>query len=212
MRGFGCCMAGREVGCFGLRVPGRHNVLNATAAVAVGVQLGVAPEQIRVGLESFRGVDRRFQVRGVERGVTVVDDYGHHPTEIRATLSAARECGFRRVLVLFQPHRYTRTRDLMEEFAGAFADADAVEVMDIYAASEEPIAGVTGRRWRGGFVGGGGVCGVARGGVPTAGRAGAGGGCGVDNGRGECVGGGFGGAGGFAAGVIRVGQADCLPE
>ena len=151
--GFRVLYGGAEVGCFGLRVPGRHNVLNATAAVAVGVQLGVAPEQIRVGLESFRGVDRRFQVRGVERGVTVVDDYGHHPTEIRATLSAARECGYRRVLVLFQPHRYTRTRDLMEEFAGAFRDADAVEVMDIYAASEEPIAGVTGKALAGRILG-----------------------------------------------------------
>jgi len=77
------------------------------------------------------------------RGVTVVDDYGHHPTEIVATLQAARECGYQRVLVLFQPHRYTRTRDLMTEFAGAFGDADRVEVLDIYAASEEPIAGVT---------------------------------------------------------------------
>jgi UDP-N-acetylmuramate--alanine ligase len=103
-------------------------------------------EQIAAGLASFRGVDRRFQVRGVAAGVTVVDDYGHHPTEIRATLQAAKECGCGRVLVLFQPHRFTRTRDLMEEFAGAFALADAVEVLDIYAASEEPIAGVTGER------------------------------------------------------------------
>ena len=133
-----------EVGVFRLHVPGRHNVLNATAAVAVGVQLGVAPEQIAAGLESFRGVDRRFQVKGVERGVTVVDDYGHHPTEVRATLQAARECGYGKVHVLFEPHRYTRTRDLMEEFAGAFGAADRVEVLDIYAASEEPIAGVTG--------------------------------------------------------------------
>jgi len=117
-------------------------VLNATAAVAVGVQLGVAPDQIAVGLETFRGVDRRFQVKGVVRGVTVVDDYGHHPTEILATLRAARECGYARVHVLFQPHRFTRTRDLMTEFAGAFKDADTVEVLDIYAASEEPIPGV----------------------------------------------------------------------
>ncbi len=133
---------GLVLGRFRLHVPGRHNVLNATAAVAVGVQLGVAPDQIAVGLESFRGVDRRFQVKGVVRGVTVVDDYGHHPTEILATLSAARECGYRRVHVLFQPHRFTRTRDLMAEFAGAFKDADTVAVLDIYAASEEPIAGV----------------------------------------------------------------------
>jgi UDP-N-acetylmuramate--alanine ligase len=133
---------GLVLGKFRLHVPGRHNVLNATAAVAVGVQLGVAPDQIAVGLESFRGVDRRFQIKGVVHGVTVVDDYGHHPTEILATLRAARECGFGRVHVLFQPHRFTRTRDLMTEFAGAFKDADTVEVLDIYAASEEPIAGV----------------------------------------------------------------------
>jgi UDP-N-acetylmuramate--alanine ligase len=134
---------GASLGPFALHVPGRHNVLNATAAVAVGVQLGVAPELIAAGLDSFQGVDRRFQIKGVARGVTVVDDYGHHPTEIVATLRAAREAGYRRVLVLFQPHRYTRTRDLMPEFIAAFGDADEVEVLDIYAASEEPIEGVT---------------------------------------------------------------------
>ena len=133
---------GLVLGPFTLHVPGRHNVLNATAAVAIGVQLGVAPDGIARGLESFRGVDRRFQVRGVVRGVTVVDDYGHHPTEILATLRAARDAGYVRVHVLFQPHRYTRTRDLMPEFARAFADADTLRVLDIYAASEEPIAGV----------------------------------------------------------------------
>src|SRR5665213_2525055 len=133
---------GLVMGPFRLHVPGKHNVLNATAAVAIGVQLGVAPEQIALGLDSFRGVDRRFQVKGVARGVTVVDDYGHHPTEIVATLQAAQECGYGRVLVLFQPHRFTRTRDLMEDFARSFGDADVVKVLDIYAASEEPIAGV----------------------------------------------------------------------
>jgi UDP-N-acetylmuramate--alanine ligase len=133
---------GLVLGPFELFVPGRHNLLNATAAVAIGVQLGIAPEQIAAGLAAFRGVDRRFQLRGKEAGVAVIDDYGHHPTEIRATLQAARECGYGRVLVLFQPHRFTRTRDLMTEFAGAFGDSDAVEVLDIYAASEEPIAGV----------------------------------------------------------------------
>ncbi len=132
-------------GPFELHVPGRHNILNATAAVAIGVQLGLAPERIAAGLASFRGVDRRFQVRGVEGGVTVIDDYGHHPTEIRATLQAARECGYGRVLVLFQPHRYSRTRDLMAEFATAFAEADSVVVLDIYAASEQPIEGITGQ-------------------------------------------------------------------
>jgi UDP-N-acetylmuramate--alanine ligase len=134
---------GLVLGPFALHVPGRHNVLNATAAVAIGVQLGIAPDGIARGLASFRGVDRRFQVKGVVRGVTVVDDYGHHPTEIVATLRAARDAGYARVHVLFQPHRYTRTRDLMPEFARAFADADTVEVLDIYAASEEPIAGVS---------------------------------------------------------------------
>ena len=137
---------GLVLGPFSLHVPGKHNVLNATAAVAIGIQLGIAPEKIAAGLASFRGVDRRFQRKGVERGVTVIDDYGHHPTEIRATLQAARECGFGRVLVLFQPHRFTRTRDLMDDFAGAFGDADAVQVLDIYAASEAPIEGITAER------------------------------------------------------------------
>jgi UDP-N-acetylmuramate--alanine ligase len=135
---------GLVLGPFELHVPGKHNVLNATAAIAIGVQLGILPEKIAAGLATFRGVNRRFEVKGVEAGVTVVDDYGHHPTEIRATLQAARECGYGRVLVLFQPHRYTRTRDLMGDFAGAFGDADAVQVVDIYAASEQPIEGVTG--------------------------------------------------------------------
>ena len=87
-------------------------------------------------LENFRGVDRRFQLRGKAAGVSVIDDYGHHPTEIRATLAAARQCGFGKIHVIFQPHRYTRTRDLMDEFASAFKDADSLVVLDIYAASE----------------------------------------------------------------------------
>ncbi len=113
------------------------------AAVAVAMELEVKPDTIREGLAAFSGVDRRFQVRGRERGVTVVDDYGHHPTEIRATLDGARQCGFGRVHVLFQPHRYTRTLHLMDDFARAFHQADTVFVMDIYAASEKPIEGVT---------------------------------------------------------------------
>jgi UDP-N-acetylmuramate--alanine ligase len=131
------------LGPFELHVPGRHNVLNATAAVAIAHQLEVAPDKIAEGLNHFRGVDRRFQLRGQARGVTVVDDYGHHPTEIRATLAAARECGHARLHVVFQPHRYSRTKDLLEEFRGAFKDADTVVVLPIYAASEEPIPGVT---------------------------------------------------------------------
>ncbi len=134
------------LGPFELHVPGRHNVLNATAAVAIARQLEIAPDKIAEGLNHFRGVDRRFQQRGQARGVTVVDDYGHHPTEIRATLAAARECGHKRVYVVFQPHRYTRTKDLMDEFGSAFADADTVIVLPIYAASEEPIPGVTAER------------------------------------------------------------------
>ncbi|MGB7136443.1 MAG: cyanophycin synthetase, partial [Acidobacteriaceae bacterium] len=134
---------GELYGPLELHVPGLHNVLNATAAVAIAAQLEVAPEAIAEGLRAFRGVDRRFQVKGCERGVTVVDDYGHHPTEIRATLRAAKDCGYGGVHVIFQPHRYTRTRDLMEEFVHAFDDAASVEMLDIYAASEEPIAGVT---------------------------------------------------------------------
>lgn len=141
---FSVTFGSAELGVFHLHVPGRHNVLNATAAVAVGIQLGLAPEQIALGLGSFRGVDRRFEIKGTVRGVTVIDDYGHHPTEILATLQAARDCGYRRVHVLFQPHRYTRTRDLMDEFSRAFFDADSVQVLEIYAASEEPIEGVTG--------------------------------------------------------------------
>lgn len=135
---------GRDLGEFHLRVPGKHNVLNATAAIAVGIGLDVPVEAIRLGLEQFNGVDRRFQVKGRADGVTVIDDYGHHPTEIRATLAAARQCRFCRIHVIFQPHRYTRTQLLLEEFATAFRDADSVIVLDIYAAGEHPIPGVTG--------------------------------------------------------------------
>jgi len=134
----------KDLGAFTLHVPGVHNVLNATAAIAVGTALDIPTDQIRTALNGFRGVDRRFQMKGKAGGVSVIDDYGHHPTEIRATLAAARQCGFRRIHVIFQPHRYTRTRDLMDEFATAFADADTLQVLDIYAASEKPIEGVTG--------------------------------------------------------------------
>ncbi len=134
---------GTDLGAFHLRIPGRHNVLNAMAAVAIALEQEVKPAVIREALATFSGVDRRFQVRGTERGITVVDDYGHHPTEIKATLEGARQCGFARIHVLFQPHRYTRTFHLMDEFARAFNQADTVFVMDIYAASEKPIEGVT---------------------------------------------------------------------
>src|SRR5580700_2205883 len=125
-------LRGRDLGCFRLNVPGAHNVLNATAAVAVGLELDLPIEKIREALDIFSGVERRFQVRGVERGIAVIDDYGHHPTEIRATLAAARACRLQRLHVLFQPHRYTRTDALMDDFARAFHQADSVHVMDIY--------------------------------------------------------------------------------
>ncbi len=131
-----------DLGEFRLNVPGFHNVLNATAALAIGMELGVEVEKIREALDGYTGVDRRFQVRGEVNGVTVVDDYGHHPTEIRATLAAARQCSYSRIIAIFQPHRYTRTQHLIDDFARAFQLADAVFVLDIYAASEKPIEGV----------------------------------------------------------------------
>jgi UDP-N-acetylmuramate--alanine ligase len=134
----------QDLGEFTLHVPGVHNVLNATAAIAVGVGLDISVDAIRTALDQFRGVDRRFQLRGHAAGVSVIDDYGHHPTEIKATLAAARQCGFHKIHVIFQPHRYTRTRDLIEEFTTAFNDADSLFVLDIYAASEKPIEGITG--------------------------------------------------------------------
>jgi UDP-N-acetylmuramate--alanine ligase len=130
------------LGPFELRVPGRHNILNATAAVAIACQLDVPADKIAEGLANFNGVDRRFQLRGKANGIAVVDDYGHHPTEISATLAAARECGYGKIHVIFQPHRYTRTRDLLAEFSTAFSLADTVTVLPIYAANEEPIPGV----------------------------------------------------------------------
>jgi UDP-N-acetylmuramate--alanine ligase len=134
----------QDMGEFTLHVPGVHNILNATAAIAVGIGLDVGVEAIRVALDQFRGVDRRFQLRGRVAGVSVIDDYGHHPTEIKATLAAAKQCGFRKVHAIFQPHRYTRTRDLMADFTTAFTDADSLFMLDIYAASETPIEGITG--------------------------------------------------------------------
>src|SRR5271157_326063 len=134
---------GGDLGEFDLRVPGEHNVENATAAIAVGIGLDVPVEKIREALGNFNGVDRRFQQIGNTNGVTVIDDYGHHPTEIRATLSAARQCGFGKVHVIFQPHRYTRTQLLLDEFATAFRDVDSLLLLDIYPASEPPIPGIT---------------------------------------------------------------------
>jgi UDP-N-acetylmuramate--alanine ligase len=137
---------GVSLGGVTIHVPGRHNVQNALAAVAVGLELGLDPLQIRLGLETFRGADRRFQVKAESGGVTVVDDYGHHPTEIRATLEAARLRDAKRIIAVFQPHRYSRTKFLMDEFAGCFEACDRVYVLDIYPASEIPIPGITSQR------------------------------------------------------------------
>jgi UDP-N-acetylmuramate--alanine ligase len=136
-------LRGEDLGEFHLAVPGVHNVLNATAAVAIGLELEIPIDVIREGIAKFSGVDRRFQQRGQEKGITVIDDYGHHPTEIRATLAAARDCRFNRIHAIFQPHRYTRTMHLMDDFARSFHSADHVYLLDIYAASEKPLDGVT---------------------------------------------------------------------
>jgi UDP-N-acetylmuramate--alanine ligase len=124
--------------------PGIHNVRNAAGAAAVGLYLNVPAELIRVGLDEFAGVGRRFDVKAVINDITIVDDYGHHPAEIRATLEAARGCHFNRVLVLFQPHRYTRTQHLWDDFCRAFNQADFLVLTDIYAAGESPISGING--------------------------------------------------------------------
>ena len=138
-RGF----APNELGTLRLRVPGRHNLLNALGAVAVALEVGLPFAKIASGFEEFRGAERRFQLRGEVRGVMVVDDYGHHPTEIAAVIAAARAGLNRRVVVVFQPHRYTRTRDLLEQFGTALSGADEIVLTDVYAAGEPPIEGAT---------------------------------------------------------------------
>ena len=138
---------GRNLGPFRLSVPGIHNVSNALVAIAIGIELDVPVDLIRKALAAFNGVERRFHLRGEASGIMVVDDYGHHPTEIKATLAAAKQ-GWpdRRLVVLFQPHRYTRTRDLLDDFAQAFKDSDQLFLTEIYAASEQPIPGVSGAK------------------------------------------------------------------
>jgi UDP-N-acetylmuramate--alanine ligase len=135
-------LAEETLGPLTLQVPGRHNLSNALAAVAVGLELGLSFDRIRPGLEQFRGVERRFEVRGRPNDILVVDDYGHHPTEIAAALAAARVLG-RRLVVAFQPHRFTRTAALVDAFGPALAAADHIILTDIYAAGEDPIPGVT---------------------------------------------------------------------
>jgi UDP-N-acetylmuramate--alanine ligase len=135
---------GRWIGEVRLRMLGRHNAQNALAVIAVACELGIAFETTAQALASFEGIHRRFEVKGEVGGVTVVDDYGHHPEEIKATLRAAREGFGRRLIAVFQPHRYTRTRDLLPEFLAAFDDADMLVLTDIYAAGEDRIEGVSG--------------------------------------------------------------------
>lgn len=137
---------GRDLGEFRLQVPGFHNVLNASAAVAAAIELEVEIDRIRQGVAAYEGVDRRFQLKGNANGVSVVDDYAHHPTEIRATLEALRVTPFNRIHVLFQPHRYSRTKELLDDFAGCFNLATTVCVVPIYAASEAPLEGVSSER------------------------------------------------------------------
>jgi UDP-N-acetylmuramate--alanine ligase len=138
---------GDDLGVFRLSSPpGIHNVRNAAAAAAVALALNVPADLIRAGLAKFAGVGRRFEIKGVHGGVTLIDDYGHHPAEIRATLEAARGCDYKRLLVFFQPHRYTRSQALWEDFRRSFNHADILLVTEIYPAGESPIEGVTGER------------------------------------------------------------------
>jgi UDP-N-acetylmuramate--alanine ligase len=138
---------GEDLGLFTLpSPPGIHNVRNAAAASAVALSLNVPAELIRTGLGNFAGVGRRFEIRGPYNGVTLIDDYGHHPAEIRATLTAARGCNYKRLLVLFQPHRYTRTQGLWDDFSRSFNEADLLVLTEIYAAGEVTIAGVSGEK------------------------------------------------------------------
>jgi UDP-N-acetylmuramate--alanine ligase len=134
---------GKLLGRLQLQIPGKHSLLNSLAAAATALELDIPFEKISSALASFQNADRRFQIKGDKEGILVVDDYGHHPTEIVATLSAARNACDRRIVAVFQPHRYTRTQALAEDFARAFNHADVLLVLPIYAASEEPIPGVT---------------------------------------------------------------------
>jgi UDP-N-acetylmuramate--alanine ligase len=136
-----------ELGEIQLKAPGLHHVRNSLAATALGLELEIPFHKIQAGLISYKGVSRRFEILGEIEGVTVVDDYAHHPTEIQATLSAARACWpERRLVVLFEPHRYSRTQTLMDDFTTAFGEADELWLTEIYPASESPIVGVSGKR------------------------------------------------------------------
>lgn len=135
---------GVELGDVELQIPGKHNVQNALAAITVGLELGVSFAQVKTGIEKFTGVFRRWEIKGEVGGITVVDDYAHHPTEIKATLAGVKAGWRRRVVCVFQPHLYSRTRDFYDEFGRSFFNADVLVITDVYPAREEPIQGVTG--------------------------------------------------------------------
>lgn len=141
---FTCIYQNQVLGKVALSVPGIYNVSNALAAITVALHIGVSWQDILYGLKAFTGVGRRFEILGVEKGITIVDDYAHHPTEIKATLAAAKNMGYRRIIAVFQPHRYSRTQSLFAEFTDSFLDSDELIINRIYAASEDPIPGVSG--------------------------------------------------------------------
>lgn len=135
-----------RLGSVNLNVPGRHNAQNSLAAIAVGMELGMSFKDVSYGLSEFKGIDRRLQVKGEGRGVLVIDDYAHHPKEIEVTISAIKESQPGRIVVIFQPHRYTRTQLLFDEFVRVLTHADMLYIMDIYAAGEDPIDGITSQK------------------------------------------------------------------
>lgn len=138
------------LGRFNLNIPGRHNVQNALSAISVGIELNINKKSVYEGLKKFSGIERRFQIKGEKNGVLVIDDYGHHPSEIRAVIQTVKDCWKRRLIMIFQPHRYSRTKDLYREFHTCFDGVDYMFLMDIYPASEEPIPGVdSGLIWEG---------------------------------------------------------------
>ncbi len=140
---FTCLYEGNDIGSFRLRVPGEHNILNSMAAILTGLEIGLAPDAIRSAIYQYKGAERRFQIKAHINDITIIDDYAHHPTEIKATLKVARNMKCKRLISIFQPHRFTRTKFLKKEFAQAFFDTDYLILMDIYAANEKPMFGVT---------------------------------------------------------------------
>jgi UDP-N-acetylmuramate--alanine ligase len=143
---FSVACKGTTMGTVTLGVPGRHNISNAMAMIALATELGIGFASVRATCRAFTGVERRFEILAVRNGITIIDDYAHHPGEIRATLATARACGFKRIIAVFQPHLYTRTRDFLPDFAAALSAADCVMVTSIYASREDPLPGVSAER------------------------------------------------------------------